>query len=89
MSRLRGRTEDGIHVFLGAPYGADTSGKNRFMPPRKPAPWQALATLSNGAASRRNPGLAETITTRARSNGRHSPADGAKTAWCRTSGPRA
>ena len=38
--RLRGRTEDGIHVFRGVPYGADTSGKNRFMPPRKPAPWQ-------------------------------------------------
>ena len=38
--KLRGRTEDGIHVFRGVPYGADTSGKNRFMPPRKPAPWQ-------------------------------------------------
>lgn len=37
--KLRGRTEDGIHVFRGVPYGADTSGKNRFMPPQKPAPW--------------------------------------------------
>jgi len=37
--KLRGRTVDGIHVFKGVPYGADTSGKNRFMPPRKPAPW--------------------------------------------------
>ena len=27
-----------FHV-LGVPYGADTSGANRFMPPRKPAAW--------------------------------------------------
>jgi para-nitrobenzyl esterase len=38
--KLRGRTEDGIHVFRGVPYGADTSGRNRFMPPRKPAAWK-------------------------------------------------
>lgn len=37
--KLRGRTVDGIHVFKGIPYGADTSGKNRFMPPQKPAAW--------------------------------------------------
>ena len=38
--KLRGSTETGIHVFRGVPYGADTSGKNRFMPPQKPKPWQ-------------------------------------------------
>ncbi|HVG26441.1 MAG TPA: carboxylesterase family protein [Acidobacteriaceae bacterium] len=38
--KLRGRTEHGIHVFRGVPYGASTSGKNRFMPPQKPASWQ-------------------------------------------------
>ncbi len=38
--KLRGRTENGVHVFRGVPYGADTSGKNRFMPPSKRAPWQ-------------------------------------------------
>lgn len=37
--KVRGRTEDGVHVFRGVPYGADTSGKNRFMPPQRPAPW--------------------------------------------------
>jgi para-nitrobenzyl esterase len=39
---LRGRTQDGIHSFRGIPYGADTSGRNRFMPPQKPAPWQGV-----------------------------------------------
>ncbi len=37
--KLRGRTEDGVHVFRGVPYGANTTGTNRFMPPQKPAPW--------------------------------------------------
>jgi len=37
--KVRGFVLRGIHHFLGMPYGADTSGANRFMPPRKPAPW--------------------------------------------------
>jgi para-nitrobenzyl esterase len=37
--RVRGYVLRGIHHFLGVPYGADTSKSNRFMPPRKPAPW--------------------------------------------------
>ena len=31
--RVRGRTENGLQVFRGIPYGGDTSAKNRFMPP--------------------------------------------------------
>lgn len=37
--RVRGYVLRGIHYFVGMPYGADTSGANRFMPPRKPKPW--------------------------------------------------
>jgi para-nitrobenzyl esterase len=28
-----------VYTFLGIPYGDDMSGKNRFMPPQKPKPW--------------------------------------------------
>ncbi len=39
--KVRGAVVDGINVFKGVPYGASTAGKNRFMPPSKPAPWTA------------------------------------------------
>ena len=37
--KVRGYELRGIDYFLGMPYGADTSGANRFMPPQKPKPW--------------------------------------------------
>jgi para-nitrobenzyl esterase len=37
--KVRGYILRGIHYFLGLPYGADTSGANRFMPPQKAKPW--------------------------------------------------
>ncbi|MEB2783503.1 carboxylesterase/lipase family protein [Algoriphagus persicinus] len=37
--KVRGYILNDVYTFLGVPYGADTSGKNRFMPPQKPAPW--------------------------------------------------
>ena len=37
--KVRGYQLRGIHHFLGMPYGADTSGPNRFMPAQKPKPW--------------------------------------------------
>ncbi len=36
---VRGYVLRGIHYYLGIPYGAETSGPNRFMPPRPPKPW--------------------------------------------------
>ncbi len=38
--KVKGYILRGINYFLGIPYGADTSGPNRFMPPQKPKPWQ-------------------------------------------------
>jgi len=37
--KVRGYILRGVYYFLGIPYGADTSGPNRFMPPQKPKPW--------------------------------------------------
>jgi para-nitrobenzyl esterase len=37
--RVRGTMSEGVNVFKGIPYGVSTEGKNRFMPPVKPAPW--------------------------------------------------
>jgi para-nitrobenzyl esterase len=37
--KVKGYQLRGIYYYLGIPYGADTSGSNRFMPPQKPQPW--------------------------------------------------
>ncbi len=37
--KVQGYIFKGINTFLGIPYGADTSGRNRFMPPQAPEPW--------------------------------------------------
>ena len=36
---------EGINVFKGIPYGGTTAGKNRFMPPGKPAAWTGQQRL--------------------------------------------
>ncbi len=40
--KIRGSTINGISAFKGVPYGASTAGKNRFMPPAKPEPWNGV-----------------------------------------------
>jgi para-nitrobenzyl esterase len=55
--KLRGKSADGVSIFLGVPYGASTSGANRFMPPKKPEPWSGVrdALQFGPLAPQRNP----------------------------------
>jgi para-nitrobenzyl esterase len=40
--KVQGIANTGIKEFKGIPYGASTGGKNRFMPPKKVAPWSGV-----------------------------------------------
>ncbi len=42
LGKLEGRPSKGVYAFLGIRYGADTGGKNRFLPPVKPAGWSGI-----------------------------------------------
>lgn len=58
--KIRGVVVEGVKVFKGVPYGAPTSGTNRFMPPAKPAAWtgtrDALAFGPTAPQTRDNSG---------------------------------
>jgi para-nitrobenzyl esterase len=50
--KLRGTVFGDIKIFKGIPYGADTGGKNRFMPPVKPLAWTGVRdALAYGATA--------------------------------------
>jgi len=54
--RIRGYVRSGIYAFKNVPYGADTSGANRFMPPQKPTPWTGVRPcLYHGYVSPQGP----------------------------------
>jgi para-nitrobenzyl esterase len=40
--KVQGIQNAGVKIFKGIPYGDTTGGKNRFMPPKKPKPWNGV-----------------------------------------------
>lgn len=40
--KVKGYISRGVYTFQGIPYAAETSGKNRFMPPQKHAKWEGI-----------------------------------------------
>ena len=40
--RIRGRRNGAVASFLGIPYGADTGGSNRYLPPQPVEPWSGV-----------------------------------------------
>ena len=55
--KIRGVDNNGIKTFKGIPYGAATSGANRFMPPAEPANWSGVrdALAYGPSAPQRDP----------------------------------
>src|SRR6266513_1140609 len=50
--KVRGVDVDGIKIFKGIPYGANTTGGNRFMPPAPVAKWTGVRdALEYGASA--------------------------------------
>jgi para-nitrobenzyl esterase len=54
--KVQGTQTAGVKEFKGVPYGASTAGRNRFMPPKKPASWKGVREcLAHGQISPQAP----------------------------------
>ncbi len=53
--KIQGYILNNVYTFLGVPYGANTTGKNRFMAPKKCEPWEGIRpTLFYGHTAPQN-----------------------------------
>ena len=61
--KIRGEEVQGVKIFKGVPYGASTSGQNRFMPPMDPTPWGGVRdALHYGPSTpQSNPGVPRAV----------------------------
>ncbi len=57
--KIRGVDNGGIKIFKGIPYGANTTGANRFLPPAEPADWSGVrdALAYGHSAPQRDPSV--------------------------------
>ena len=53
--KLRGISDNGVHVFKGVRYGETTGGANRFLPPVPAAPWAGIRDATTFGASAPQP----------------------------------
>lgn len=53
--KIQGYMSRDVYTFLGVPYGANTAGANRFMPPQEPESWDGIRpTLYYGNCAPQN-----------------------------------
>jgi para-nitrobenzyl esterase len=76
--KIRGVDNNGIKVFKAIPYGANTAGSNRFMPPAEPADWSGIRdALEYGqSAPQRDPAALPPLAGALTISGENLPAEG-------------